>query len=115
MMNELVYNNGDFERMWIKCMWLRFLAYFLILYVGPFILIAASPLLLVLFGPYHMYNELRYGDFLCGKEIQSAALRLLLCVPLAIFYWLGCVILSPVLLPVYLIVISVFSFIIMIE
>lgn len=62
-MNQIVYNKGDFEFMWFKCIWLRSLAFFILVIIGPFLLIATNPLLTILFGPCMMFKELKYGIF----------------------------------------------------
>ena len=58
MMNEIVYNEGEFENMWFKCIWLRFIAYFLIIIIVPFLFIAVSPLLTIFVGPCLVFSEL---------------------------------------------------------
>jgi hypothetical protein len=63
IMNVIVYNEGYFENMWIKCIWLRFLAYFFITIFGPMLLLAVSPLLAIFFGPCYFFSEFKYGMF----------------------------------------------------
>ena len=58
VMNGIVYNLGYFEEMWFKCIWLRFVAYFLLTLIGPILLIALSPLLMIFALPCIMYKEL---------------------------------------------------------
>ena len=113
-MNVVVYNEGEFESMWIKCIWLRFLAYFFLVIFGPILLLAASPFLAIFFGPCYLFSELKYG-YLCFNQIYSSKLRFLLSFPISIVIWLIIIVITPFVLPVYFIVFLVFSIMIMIE
>ena len=113
-MNGIVYNDGYFEEMWVKCIWLRFLAFFLFVIFVPFLFIAVSPIFAIFLGPCYAYKELHYG-LSCIKPIESAKIRLLLCIPCSISCFLLIIAISPFALPAYFIVFLVFSLMIMIE
>jgi len=114
VMNGLVYNDGEFESMWVKCIWLRFFAYFFLVIFGPILLLAVSPFLAIFIGPCILFSELKY-EFLCLNEISSSIIRFLLSLPISIVIWLFTIVISPFVLPVYFIIFFVFSIMIMIE
>jgi len=114
IMNEVVYYNGKFESMWVKCIWLRFLAYFFLVIFGPILLLAVSPFLAIFIGPCILFSKLKY-DFLCLKITSSSNIRFLLSFPTSIVIWLITIVITPFVLPVYFIVFLVFSIMIMIE
>ena len=50
-MNGIVYNNGNFENMKIKYLWLRFLACYLLFILAPALMIALVPIFTLIIGP----------------------------------------------------------------
>ncbi len=59
-MNGIVYNDGDFEDMIIKCIWLRFLVCYLLIIIAPALMIALAPIFTFTFGPWFFKNEFFY-------------------------------------------------------
>ena len=51
-MNDTVFLYGDFDGMYFKSMWLRISVFYLVLYIGPLIAWALSPIVGVLVAPF---------------------------------------------------------------
>jgi len=50
-MNLIVYNDGDFDGMFVKCIWLRFLACYLLFITAPALMIVFAPIFTLTYGP----------------------------------------------------------------
>ncbi len=56
--NLIVYLNGNFDKMIIKCIWLRYLACYIFFLVAPALMIALAPIFTLIIGPCFFSKEI---------------------------------------------------------
>ena len=113
-MNDYVFLYGDFDQMIFKCIWLRISVFYFVLYFGPLIALALSPLIGVFVAPFALYalteDEFFYN---CGRLCKI--FLFFICIPFS-YLGLGIVLaLSPLGLLVYYIVLFMQSFLMIFE
>ena len=70
IMNGIVYHEGNFDKMKIKCLWIRFLACYLLFILGPPLMIALAPIFTLIFGPCFFHKEL-FREFSFLKRFDN--------------------------------------------
>ena len=109
-MNKIVYHEGEFDRMFIKCIWLRFLACYLLFIVTPVIMIAWAPILCLFCGPCFFKKEFSYR--ISARYRKYEFLLSIIGAYIILILFIG---LSPLWIVVYYLVFLMFTFLILFE
>jgi len=113
-MNDYVYLYGDFDNMIIKCIWLRIFLFYFVLYVGPLIALALSPLIGVFVAPIAFFDIVR-REWFYESECMCRFFLFIICLPFSYLSLAIALALSPLALLVYYLILFMQSFLMIFE